>query len=261
MSNGTVRCHTMSDEPMTVGDLDIFNINDKIQIEIHRKRIKNMYLRVEPGGHVILSAPQSLNDSAVLEFLNEKRLWLIKQYRQMSSLASVNSLAYENGDVVYYRGRPYTLHVVPDRAKSLTITDTGILLCIQPPAAPKEKKAFFNEQMRLRLIRILYDRVHFWEEQMAIKCSSFVVRDMKSRWGSCHVVTGKLTFNLHLIEFEPICTDYVVVHELAHLRFPSHDKNFWSLVETYIPDYKRIRQQLNEPKRVNPDFLRNNKEQ
>ncbi|SER42592.1 M48 family metallopeptidase [Lachnobacterium bovis] len=85
-----------------------------------------------------------------------------------------------------------------------------------------------------------------YEKLMGVKSTGFTIRKMKTRWGSCNIRTHHLNFNLALARVPRECVEYVVVHELTHLIEPSHNKNFWNLMEHYLPGAKNLRKRLNE---------------
>ncbi len=97
------------------------------------------------------------------------------------------------------------------------------------PEKPGEREA---------LRKLLEDYIRFWEPRMGVRSSGFRIRSMKTRWGSCNPVTGSMTFNLQLIRYPESCAEYVVVHELAHLKERGHNPRFWGIVEKALPDYK-----------------------
>lgn len=101
-----------------------------------------------------------------------------------------------------------------------------------PPFTPALARAF---KLRLPLV---FER---WEREMGLRPSAVTVRDMSSRWGSCHPVTRRISISFRLAQYPEECTDYVVVHELAHLRHANHGPEFWALVERYFPDHKKCR--------------------
>ena len=76
------------------------------------------------------------------------------------------------------------------------------------------------------------------------KSDGFTIKKMKTRWGSCNVKSHHLNFNLLLAKVPSECAEYVVVHELTHLLEPSHNARFWSLMEYYLPESKKLRKQL-----------------
>lgn len=101
-----------------------------------------------------------------------------------------------------------------------------------PPLTAALARAFY-----LRLPSV-FER---WEREMGLKPSAVAVKDMSSRWGSCHPVTRKISISYRLAQYPDVCTDYVVVHELAHLRHANHGPEFWALVERHFPEYKKCR--------------------
>lgn len=80
-----------------------------------------------------------------------------------------------------------------------------------------------------------------YELQMGLRASAVTVRLMKTRWGSCHPVSRRISINLRLARKPQECTEYVVVHELAHITHPNHSECFWQLVERHFPDHRRVR--------------------
>ena len=70
------------------------------------------------------------------------------------------------------------------------------------------------------------------------------IRRMKSKWGICNVTKNTITLNQELIKLEPVCLEYVIYHELCHLKHPDHSKAFWKLVEKYVPNYKQIKKEM-----------------
>lgn len=101
-----------------------------------------------------------------------------------------------------------------------------------PPLTPELARAFW-----FRLPSV-FER---WEKEMGLRPSAVAVKDMSSRWGSCHPVTKKISISFRLAQYPDECTDYVVVHELAHLRHANHGPEFWALVERYFPEHKKCR--------------------
>lgn len=85
-----------------------------------------------------------------------------------------------------------------------------------------------------------------WEPVLGVKAQKLAYRNMTSRWGSCQPSTGRICLNIRLALYPPECLEYVVVHELCHLRVRGHGPQFWALVESCLPDYKAARAKLGE---------------
>jgi predicted metal-dependent hydrolase len=83
-----------------------------------------------------------------------------------------------------------------------------------------------------------------WEPILGVKHGKLAYRNMTSRWGSCNTKTGRICINTRLALYPPECLEYVVVHELCHLRVSGHDADFWQLVGSCLPNYKQLRAKL-----------------
>ena len=86
--------------------------------------------------------------------------------------------------------------------------------------------------------------VEKWEPVLGVKLKTLVYRNMTSRWGSCNTKTGRICINIRLALYPPECLEYVVVHELCHLRVSGHGADFWQLVGMCLPNYKQLRAKL-----------------
>ena len=108
-----------------------------------------------------------------------------------------------------------------------------------------QPKAHFDGDLN-DAVRIINERVAIYAEKLQLRPKKITVKDQRRRWGSCSARTGALHFNWRIVMAPPEVIDYVVVHELAHIRHPDHSRSFWSLVAQFIPDYKKRRKWLRE---------------
>ena len=84
-----------------------------------------------------------------------------------------------------------------------------------------------------------------WSERTGLVPSGCIVRNMTSRWGTCNTKTGRITLNLQLVRYPIPCLEYVILHELAHLRVLGHGADFKALLDAYMPQWRARRKQLN----------------
>lgn len=216
-----------------------------LTVEVERKQIRHIYLHVRPGARVLISAPLRFTDAEILSFARTKTDWLIRQLESMKHVRVRKEPQYESGEIIHFWGQPYELAFLPDKSRSLSFRDGKANLVMPGNASRRMRERFVKDQMKLRLHRAIAMRLPVWEKDMGLYARSFSVRDMKSRWGSCNIATAQLTFNSELVRLDPICLDYICVHELAHLRHSRHNKAFWNLVAAHIPDWKQTRAALN----------------
>ena len=97
---------------------------------------------------------------------------------------------------------------------------------------------------RARLAEAIPPLVARWESALGVQVSAWGIKRMKTRWGSCNTVTGRIWLNLELVRHPPECLDYVVLHEVAHLVERGHGDRFKALLAHHMPDWKARRQRL-----------------
>ncbi|MBO5354122.1 MAG: M48 family metallopeptidase [Lachnospiraceae bacterium] len=239
----------------------IIILDNSVLIELHRKKIKNLYLRVHPDGHVTLSVPKRLSDKAIRDFLASKTDWIQIQREKMLSRQNVVSrqeLTYSTGETHYLWGRPHIL-IVEETAGRNSVTLAGMVLeqlegtsvegiLLRAPAdsTPEQRKHLLEEFYRTQLKAAIPNLMEKYSRIVGKAPEEWRIRNMKTRWGTCNVVDKRIWLSLHLAKKDPRCLEYVIVHELTHLYEPNHSKAFWERVGRYYPDWKAVRKLLKE---------------
>ena len=156
-------------------------------------------------------------------------------------------LSLENGDSLFYLGEKRTLTVIrEDRTRAKVKCLMGRLIMWVPYEADYSyKKEQLEKWYRREAGEVFHAKALEYAAVLHVDFKDIRVKDQKSRWGSCSS-KGNLNFNYRLAYMPPAILDYVVVHELAHLRHMDHSKEFWALVGVYLPDYKERRKWLKE---------------
>ena len=239
----------------------IIILENLVQIELHRKKIKNLYLRVHPDGRVTLSAPKRLSDKAIRDFLTSKSDWIQTQRGKMLSRknsVSRQELTYSTGEKHYLWGQPYILVVeeTPGRSSAAVTkviweeqeenSSPAILLRAPAGSTLEQRKHLLDEFYRSELIAAIPNLMEKYSRIVGKAPEEWRIRNMKTRWGTCNVVDKRIWLSLHLAKKDPRCLEYVIVHELTHLYEPNHSKAFWERVGKYYPDWKAVRKLLKE---------------
>ncbi len=218
-----------------------------IHVNICQKPIKNIYMRVQRDGTVLVTAPLSCSKKQIDEFIEKKKPWMIEHINQ---LAEVPTYFYQSGEKHYYLGKTVTLNLyllhqwAKNRRNGGQIKgDTVELYMCSIRTDPKK---LYEDLMKESLYPLLADMVSQWATKMNVHPGNITVRKMKSRWGSCNVRTGDLCFALDLITKPQACIEEVVVHELNHLLEKGHTAKFHELMAQWIPDYKERNKALNQ---------------
>lgn len=218
-----------------------------IVIEVERKRIKNMYLRVlPPDGRVYITAPGRMSEGDIKSFVLSKLDWIEKHKAETERKAGQMAYNYENGDDVYVWGRKFQLTVRNTGIRNeLLFNGNSIVLLLKENSTAEQRKKLMASWYRKALIREIPFILSGWEQKIGVKASGFTVRDMKTRWGTCNIRTKNICLNLQLARKSPKFLEYVIVHELVHLLEKSHNQVFKSYMDQFLPGWRSIRKELN----------------
>jgi len=219
---------------------------DDIPVEqIVRSRRRTLALVITPDGHLIVRAPLKAPAALINKFVKEKHSWIQKTIGKMKQRPAVSVHAYEEGETFFYLGRAYPLHIVESGKSPIERSDR---LCVCSTLLPDIKhrlKCWYIQEAQ----REIRARCMWFSMMTGYTPKSIRITDARQRWGSC-TSTGGLNFSWRLIQAPLEIVDYVIVHELVHLRQPDHSKKFWSKVEEIMPDYERRREWLRENERL-----------
>ncbi len=212
-------------------------------IKIKRKNIKNIYLKITPNCEVILTAPYEVKEEFLYKFLEQKRNWIEKKLEFFSKVEIKKE--YVSGESFEYLGRNFILKVVEGKKEALKIDGKFCYLYVKENSF-EEKEKVIKKWYRKEAKRIFVEIVDKFVPIVGREPAKVSVREMKTRWGSCNYQKGYINLNLELIKKPKECIEYVVFHELSHLIYPNHSKEFYNYLSIYMPDWKRRKEKLNE---------------
>lgn len=207
-----------------------------MKIIINKKRIKNLILKINENGDIIISAPYGIKKEFIESFIEKKQSWIKKSREKVLSRKN-NLLRYENNEKITIFDNSYNLIIKENKIEHCQIENNNLILYVRDNTFERKKKIFekFIKELLKNTIYKLTDEI---SKKTNIYCNEIKIRNMKTRWGSCNVHTKNITYNLKLYSKPIKAIEYVVMHELAHILFPHHQSTFWDFVQQYIPDYK-----------------------
>jgi len=207
--------------------------------EITVKATKGRCMRLKIDGKtaaVSLAVPAGVSRAKAEEFVLSKYEWLVKS--RSAVLSRIEGERLPQGRALLLGNECTVVHV----PKGESFLRNGVIyLKVNSGGEAAALKGFYRKQ----LVEYVSERIGYYEALTGLKSTAVAVRDMTSRWGSCNCATGKITFSLNLAKKPPALIDYVILHELAHLRFPNHGKGFKDFLTLCMPDWKKRKKQLN----------------
>ena len=205
-----------------------------IQYSLKKSDRKTTSIYIERDGSVSVLAPAPFDTNKIEQILEKKRSWIYKNLAEWQDLNRTQiQRKYVNGESFLYLGRNYRLQIVKEQEVPLKFKNGYFLLRKNAVSdAPSHFKQFYKE----KLLKKLGERVEHYGPKASLVPTTIKVLELKNRWGSCSA-KGAINFHWKCAMLPMSVLDYVVVHELGHLKQPNHSPAFWRLIEKVIPGY------------------------
>ena len=209
---------------------------------IVRSKRKTLGLIIEDDGRLTVRAPLRSGDDVIRRFVKEHEKWILSKQEQVEARAArFAPKHYVTGEEFLYLGKSYRLEIVEKQRPSLRFKD-GFRLA--RTAAPRAAR-LFEKWYRQRALAAISERAERYAERYGFEHNGVGIGSARKQWGSCGPA-GNLRFTWRLVMAPLPVIDYVVVHELVHLRFKRHGRRFWGKVKSILPDFRERREWLDE---------------
>ncbi len=196
----------------------------------HKPRQKHTYLSVEEGGVVRIRTPIS-NPDLLQDLLQQKEQWIMQRLEQMAKRKQAVL-----GETLYYMGRLHSID--SDVAQPLKAAISRL-----HSKEAKKIRQCYDTFYKQACESYIPQRTAYFSDCMGLYPTLISYRKMRRRWGSCDA-NKKLTFNSAVMKLSVAQIDYIIVHELAHLKHMNHSVSFHRLVQQYIKEARSIEQEL-----------------
>lgn len=220
---------------------------DGIEIEVSRKRIKNLYIRIKPPeGRVCISAPTRMNLSYIHKFAESKIEWIKRHKERCEKYQPTEALSYVPGEVISLRGKEYPIDIIVSKKNRAEVIQERITLWTKENSTVEQRKRIIEKKLREILngdISVLAEK---WQRIIGVRAAGFSIRNMKTRWGTCNTKTKKIWISYRLVHKAPRLLEYVVVHELVHLLEKSHNAVFKGYMDRFLPEWRSLKKELNQ---------------
>jgi predicted metal-dependent hydrolase len=212
---------------------DLKNLNIEYR---HSPRRKSIGIQVTTEGKVVVTLPRGASRDSLARALEKHRAWIAAKVAERQA-----AWGHIKPGEAYFLGEAFRLTVLEGAAGAVSLNGPEMRLPLPAGADPWPRlMAWYAERARAQL----QARVAHFAAAMNLAPGPVELKGWKRRWGECHP-DGRLRFNWRLILCPPMVIDYVVVHELAHLKVSGHNPRFWAEVAKVLPDYAARRRWLN----------------
>lgn len=223
------------------------------EIEINRKDVKNINLKVYPDLSIKASIPKDMNISKVKTMIISKEEWIKNQLLKYENQIRITKREYVSGEDHYVNGKRYILRVYNSNTPSIKFEKNNtIAMYIRKNSSIENKEKLMNIFYKDILNSKIKQFLSVLEEKIGVKVNKYYIRKMKNKWGSCNTEKKEIIFNLELAKKKDAEIKYVITHELIHLIERRHNENFTSFMYKYCPKWEEYNESINK-------LLNNNK--
>lgn len=213
---------------------------------VMRTARKTLAISVLPDGTLELTAPVDADEASILGKVAKRAQWIERQRRAFADMNATRvSRRYVSGATHRYLGRQYRLKISEGPEPSVRLRG-GYFHVVTSTGLPDEVRRLLDEWFRENALRQFQRRIESWMpwcRRYQLPEPRFVLRHMPKRWGSAGR-NGRIALTPELIHAPSVCIDYVIAHEICHLKQPSHGPEFFRLLSSVLPDWRSRKERL-----------------
>ena len=215
--------------------------SDKVEYTITKKKIKNFIIRIYPDLRIAISVPLHASSKDIENFIQSKKEWIETTLKKIEIAKENKNNLKEN--IIRILSKKIEKKIIESDLERIRLTDTSIYIYSKDIDNAKIEKKLLEWKVE-KLKVILDEYLEKYTKLLNTNINYYQIKKISSAWGIYHKKENYITFNFDLIEKDIKCIEYVVLHELCHIFYMNHQKDFWTLVEKYMPDYKIRRKNL-----------------
>ena len=218
------------------------------EIEVTKKDIKNIHLTVHPPtGAVKVSAPLVTDTQTIKAFALTKLEWIKRHHQRLANQARESQRELINRESVNIWGQRYLLKIESfDGGNQVELKGKHLILRVRDNENTQAKAEMLERWYRDELRQQARKFIKRWEGHFSVSVQKLYIQRMKTKWGSCSPVSKSVRLNTELVHKDKAALEFVIVHELIHFIEAKHNDRFYKLLDSALPKWKSIRQNLNE---------------
>lgn len=225
-------------EQIEIGDL---------AISVTRKDVKNVHLSVHPpDGRVTLVAPRATRLDVARAYAITRMGWIRQQQAKLCGQAREAPQRFVGRESHYLWGRRHLLRVEErDQKPEVRVDHRTIHLIVRPDTSALRRAEIMHEWHLACLHRVIPLMIKRWEGRIGVSVEGYFLQRMKTKWGSCNPTARTIRLNTELVKKPRDLLEYLVVHEMLHIREPRHSPAFFALLDQLYPSWADARRELN----------------
>jgi predicted metal-dependent hydrolase len=201
---------------------------------IRMRRARRYILRVRPDGSLRVTIPRGGSRAEAIRFVERQAPWVERERERARLRAADAPPLWIDGAAILLRGDPVAIRVVGSNAHRVAHYGGR---CVRVPAGAVDLRGAIEPDLRALAREELGPRLHELAAEHGLTVKRLTIRNQRSRWGSCSR-SGTIALNYRLVQMPGAVSEYVLLHELMHLKQPNHSRRFWRLVEQVCPEFR-----------------------
>jgi len=217
-----------------------------VVVRILRSDRKTMVGEVLPDSSIEVRAPLSMTTERIQKWLDKyepKFMPLVTQYRKMNAVLAEHPFDY--GGEVLFLGEWIPIKRVDDNTNCYTALYKDDTVVMKPGLSGADMRWHIRDLFYDLAKPIFEKKLHYYSDLLGVRCKTWTIGDARQRHGSCDS-NGKITFSWRIVMMSEAVIDYIIVHEVAHLKQLNHSKAFHDVVAEVLPDWKERKKARNE---------------
>ena len=207
---------------------------------VKSNRIKTSQITVDKDS-VTVRTPDTKKISEIKEIVDAKKQWIFRKQLEFQKRDSINvKPTYASGSKLQYLGTNLTLKIEKNAKKeSVKLKNDTITISVKSKKSSKAQiKKLYYEWLTKKASKLFETQLAKYSKKMKLKPSKLNIKNLKDRWGSA-TSTNVINLNVNLIKAPRSVIDYVIVHELSHLKIKGHSPKFWRYLRRFMPEYEK----------------------
>lgn len=214
---------------------------------LRRKGMRNMRLRVNDKGQVVVSCSSRIPLERINAFVIKNADWLISELSKIKSEGVLEERKYQTCEKYLFAGKEYMLVVIEGEREYVGTVGDNLALVVKDKNDFERKRKLVDNWYKNKAKELFAERFEYCVNnyrEIFPDNYKLSIRQMKARWGTCIINKKTVVLNFKLVYSDVRYLDYVIMHELCHFYHKNHDASFYGMLARFIPDYKALRKRL-----------------